>query len=156
MTSFLKPILALSCGGFLLACGSNVYQFRPIPVSQHGTFRFTDRVSDASPTITVEGEFVVQADTILPGVTAGFCQPVIPPSTQAFNFRCGNVSLSFDRLNPLQRATYAVQGTAMELQRVCRRFVPNQFGQQVCVQYGTESVQVVRVFGGRIRPIPVP
>jgi len=128
---------------------------QPTPVSQHGTFRFTDRVNAASPMIVVEGEFTVRADTIIATVTSGNCQPVIPPSTQAYNIRCGQVQLSFDRRNPLQRAGYSVQGTAMVPQRVCVRFVPNSSGQQVCVQYGTETVQVVRQFTGTIRPIPV-
>ncbi|MCL4866910.1 MAG: hypothetical protein KJZ47_13530 [Gemmatimonadales bacterium] len=140
----------------LAACGSTVHLTRPIPESQHGTFRFTDRVSAASPTIVVEGEFTIRADTILAQVTSGNCRPTIPPSTQSFRFDCGQVSLAFDRYSPLQRGSYSVQGTAMEMRRVCVRFVPNSSGQQVCVQYGQESVQVVRNFGGRIRPIPVP
>ncbi len=151
--SRLTPLVLL---GLLMACGSNAVQLRPIPESQFGTYRFTDRVSAASPTIVVEGEFTIQADTIVAGVTLGSCQPMIPPSTQSFNFRCGQVSLSFDRRNPLQRATYSVEGTAIELQRVCVRFTVNQSGQQICVQYGNERVQVARNFGGRIRPIPVP
>lgn len=140
--------------GLVGGCSSSVYVAQPIPESQHGTFRFSDRVNAAMPMIVVEGEFTVRADTILVEVTTGNCQPVIPPSTQSYGFRCGQVSLTFDRRNPLQRATYSVQGTAMEMRRVCVRFVPNSSGQQVCVQYGQESVQVVRNFGGRIRPIP--
>lgn len=156
MPAFRRWSPAVACLGLIAACGSSVHLTRPIPVSQHGTFRFTDRVSNATPSITIEGEFTIQADTIRPGVTSGFCQPVIPPSTQFFHFRCGAVSLSFDRENPLQRATYSVQGTAMEVRRICVRFGTNAAGQQVCTQFGQESVQVERNFGGRIRPIPDP
>lgn len=145
-----------SLGLTLLAgCGSTAYVAQPIPMSQHGTFRFSDRVNAASPMIVVEGEFTVRADTIVAEVTSGNCQPVIPASTRSYGFRCGPVSLTFDRYNPLLRATYSVQGTAMEMRRVCVRFVTNSSGQQVCTQYGQESIQVVRNFGGRIRPIPV-
>lgn len=149
-----RTILSLVGLGLAAGCASTVPVLRPIPESQHGSYRFIDRVNTASPTIVVEGEFTVRADTIIATVTSGNCQPVIPPSTQAYNIRCGQVQLSFDRRNPLQRAGYSVQGTAMVQQRVCVRFVPNSSGQQVCVQYGTETVQVVRQFTGTIRPIP--
>ena len=147
--------IAMLCTGLAGACSSSVYVAQPIPVSQHGTFRFSDRVYEASPSIVVEGEFTVRADTIMAEVTSGNCQPIIPASTQSYGFRCGQVSLSFDRRNPLQRANYSVQGTAMVSQRVCKRYVTNTSGQQVCVEFGQETVQVVRNFGGRIRPIPI-
>lgn len=150
MVRFVLLLLAAGLAG----CNSTVPVLRPTPESQHGNFRFSDRVSQASPTIIVEGEFTVQADTILVSVSTGICQPVVPPSTQSYRFRCGEMTLSFDRRNPLQRSSYSVQGTGMVQQRVCVRFVPNSSGQQVCVQYGTETVQVVQQFGGTIRPIP--
>lgn len=150
-----RPTLLLASLALTAACNSAVPILRPIPDNQHGRYRFSDRISAASPTIIVEGEFTIEADTIKVGVSTGVCQPVIPPSTQSFRFRCGEMTLSFDRRNPLQRSSYAVQGTAMVQQRVCVRFVPNSSGQQVCVQYGTETVQVVRQFGGTIRPIPM-
>ncbi|MDZ4675379.1 MAG: hypothetical protein SGI84_13055 [Gemmatimonadota bacterium] len=148
LTSFLAA-LALAAG-----CNSTVPVLRLIPDSQHGSFRFSDRISQASPTIIVEGEFTVQADTIIVGVSTGICQPIIPPSTQSYRYRCGQMTLSFDRRNPLQRASYSVEGTAMETVRVCLRYTTNPNGQTICAAYGQETQQVVRVFGGTIRPIP--
>jgi len=137
-------------------CASPVPHLYPIPDSQFGTYRFSDRVHEANPPIVVEGEFTIRADTILASVTTGICQPEIPPQTQSFTFQCGPVTLSFDRRNPLQRATYEVQGTAMVLRRECLRYEPGRSGISVCVAYTQEEVQVVRTFSGQIRPIPVP
>jgi hypothetical protein len=104
----------------------------------------------------MEGQFTVESDTIRVEITNGVCLPAIPPSTQYFNFRCGQALISFDRRNPLQRAYYTMEGTAMVLRRVCVRYVTQPNGTQVCAQYGQERVQERTLFEGRIRPIPLP
>lgn len=140
----------------LAACSYTPPRFEPYPVSLHGTYRFADRVSGSTPALVVEGEFTIQADTILAGLAGGFCQAGIPANIQAFTFRCGTATLWFDRHNPLQRASYSIQGTATVQERVCYRYGTNSRGEQICLEYRQQRNQVTRVFGGVIRPIPVP
>lgn len=137
------------------ACGpSTVPSFTPIPVDRQGTFRFLERVMGSTPEILIEGELSVQSDTLLVSINSGNCQPSAVPSTQSFVFRCGDLTLAFDRQNPVQRSSYSVRGTAIEMERVCRRSGRNAAGQTVCLEYGTQRNEVRRTFGGALRPIP--
>lgn len=146
----LLPALLLASA----ACGSAPPPGAPIPESRQGTFRFVERVEGSSPEILVEGEVSVRADTVLVSVNTGLCQPALVTNSQEFRVRCGELALSFDRRNPAQRASYAVQGRGFEMQRVCRRTTTASNGRPVCIEFGQELVEVERTFIGRLRPIP--
>lgn len=145
------PALLLACG----ACGSAPPPGAPLPESRQGTFRFVERVEGSSPEILVEGEVTVRADTVEVRVNTGLCQPALVADSQEFRFRCGELALAFDRRNPVQRASYAVEGRGFEVQRVCRRTATGSDGRPVCVEYGRELVEVEKIFTGRLRPIPL-
>jgi hypothetical protein len=136
------------------ACGGAPPPGAPIPESRQGTFRFLERVEGSSPEILLEGELTVGPDTVLVDVNRGLCQPPLQPDTQNFRYRCGELTLSFDRRNPTQRASYTVRGRGFEVRRVCRRTAPGSDGRPVCVQFGQELVEAERTFTGRLRPIP--
>lgn len=139
-----------------IACGGALPTVTPTPASQHGTFRFSERVAESSPQLVVEGVFTVTADTIVVDESnPGPCFPIVPASTQVIRYRCGPLVLGFDRRQPLLRSGYTIAGTALESQRVCIRTTISPTGQVICAQYGQERVQVARTFSGRIRGFPL-
>ena len=137
------------------ACGGSAPVQQPIPVDTYGSYRFLHRVEGADPPIVVEGEFTIEADSIRVGLADGYCRRLQPASVRNTAFNCGRVSLYFSREQPLLRSYYGVQGTAYVFERVCRRYGTSPSGARICLEYGQDRVQVIRNFGGTIRPIPV-
>lgn len=123
------------------------------PARRVGAFRFWERVSDTSPGVTLEGELVVERDTILVEVTHGLCHyDPFQSRGMAVVYNCAGVVLRFDRDNPIDRATYSLVTTAHVPVRTCVRYVTNADGRRVCAQTRTvmEPREVRR--SGRLRP----
>jgi hypothetical protein len=112
----------------------------PAPI-RDGRYAFSERPSGTS--ITLEGTFVVLGDTVMVDATPGPCRydsNNAPGSPIAY--RCADVSLWFDRRDPVTKATYDFQSVESKPKSVCVRYTTGPNGQQVCAQTGIEMVEV--------------
>jgi hypothetical protein len=138
------------------ACSSQSRAPRLTPEAQEGTFLFSERARGSGVVIDVTGEFSVREDTIMVRVADRSCRPRVPPDTRSYLFDCGDVSLAFDRVEPLRRPGYSVIGIVMVEERVCRELVQDRFGVQRCAGYITQRVPRERSFHGELHPRPRP
>lgn len=116
-----------------------------------GVYRFEERVS---PDLYLDGRFKVDADTIEVELKTSSCRPEpVTSHIQVMTVSCGSdVRIDFDRMRPVDRATYRAQVLVTETRSVCARFITNQYGQQICAEYRRESFQRVASRSGRLRP----
>jgi hypothetical protein len=139
-----------------VSCSSQSRAPRLTPEAQEGTFRFSERARGSGVVIDVAGEFTITADTIMARVADRSCRPRVPPDTRSYLFDCGDVSLAFDRVEPLRRPRYSAIGIVMVEERVCREQVQDRFGVQRCAGYITQRVPRERSFHGELHPRPMP
>jgi hypothetical protein len=139
-----------------VSCSSQFRAPRLTPEAQAGTFRFSERARGSGVVIDRAGEFTVTADTIMVRVVGRSCRPLIPPNTRSYLFDCGDVGLTFDRVEPLRRPRYSAIGIVMVEERVCREQVQDRLGVQRCAGYVTQRVPRERSFHGELHPRPMP
>ena len=124
---------------------------------QVGVYRFSERISADNPTsetIDLDGQFVVLGDTITVEARPGPCRydtrttlggPIL--------YQCGqNLTLSFDRHQPVARATYRALVTIRETQRICVRYTVDPSGRRICVETSTQTVERMVTQSGHLRP----
>ena len=150
-----KPfcVVVIFLAGASSGCVSPPSRGPAAPENRVGAFRFWERVPDTAPGVTLEGELVVEPDTILVETTHGLChydQVRSRGTTVVYN--CAGVILRFDRDNPIDRATYWLVTTANVPVRTCVRYTTTANGRRVCTQTRTvmEPREVQR--SGRLRP----
>lgn len=118
-----------------------------------GAYRFEETVS---PGVHLDGRFLVQADTIELELKTADCRGETEASLQWMKYSCGpEVRIYFDRLNPVQRVTYAATVLITETRSVCWRFVTDAHGQRVCAEYRREPYQRSVTRSGRLRPVKI-
>jgi hypothetical protein len=143
------PLIAISGG-----CLPSSPRGSAVPASRVGVFRFLERVPDASPPVTLEGEITVEPDTILLDAAPGPCHyDEVRSRSTTVVYRCGvDILLYFDRDNPIDRARYSLVTTVQVAVRTCARYTMTTDGRRICAQTRTEMVprQVQR--SGRLRP----
>jgi hypothetical protein len=123
---------------------------------QFGVYRFSERISANNPTseiIDLEGQFVVLGDTVTVEARPGPCEydtrttlggPIL--------YQCGqNLTLSFDRHQPVARATYKALVAIRETQRICVRYTVDPSGRRICVETSTQTVERMVTQAGHLR-----
>ncbi len=147
-TLLLLGAAGLACGGGRSATvGSRLAKYT-------GVYRFEERVTAE---LYLDGRFMVDADTIEVELKTSPCR--VEPVTshiQTMTYSCGpDVRIVFDRVRPVDRATYFAQVLVTETRSVCARYVTNQAGQQVCAEYRRETFHRVATRSGRLRPMKI-
>ena len=125
-----------------------------------GVYRFSERVvapgADAE-VMDIEGEFVVLADTVTVDARPGPCRyDTRTTGAGPITYLCGEVTLTFDRQDPVERASYAVDMHARGTETVCIRYTTNAAGRQVCAQTANQVVDRKVRQSGRLRAIRGP
>jgi len=142
-------LLAISTG-----CTPSAARAPAPAASRLGAFRFFERVPDTSPGVTLEGEFIVEPDTILVEAMPGPCHyDNLRSRSTTIAYKCGpDIFLFFDRNNPIERASYSLVATVQVPVTTCARYATTSDGRRVCVQ--TRTVMVPRDVrrSGRLRP----
>ena len=112
----------------------------PAPPVRIGVYRFTERPNGVNTTI--EGRVLVTHDSVVVEAEPGPCR-YDPHSTAGgpIVYQCADVSISFDRFDPVGRATYRTTKTVTERKTTCVRYTTDSSGKQVCAQQQTETVQ---------------
>ena len=120
-------------------------------VNRDGRYAFEERPAGTSR--TVEGTFIVLRDTILVDATPGPCQydarttpggPIL--------YKCADISLSFDRRDPVMKARYDYATTESKPKVVCVRYTVGPGGTQTCAETRTDFVAQTVEHSGALRP----
>ena len=125
----------------IAACGKKgATAPKPLPMLD-GVYRFSERPPQLQDAI--EGTLTVISDTVIVDAQPGPCSYDREQSwgrNRPYVYRCAEITLSFDRFNPVQKASYRTTTTIFERRTVCVRYETNSSGQRVCVQQETQSV----------------
>lgn len=130
------------------ACGA-ARKTVAVPPEQFGIYRFTERLN---PGYTLEGEFLVQGDTVTVDAAPGPCR-YEPNRTNgmAIVYTCGgSVTLSFDRADPIRKARYSAVVRMRESRTRCMRTTVAN-GQTVCAESIVETSDRDALKSGTLR-----
>ena len=106
-----------------------------------GIYHFSERPPQLQDAI--EGTLTVISDTVIVDAQPGPCRYDQQQSwgrDHPYVYLCAEITLSFDRYNPVQKASYRTTTTILERRTVCVRYETNSSGQRVCVQQETQSI----------------
>lgn len=106
--------------GMLIACGACArHSATPLPASLNGNYRFVEQPAMMTEPIT--GGIVIRGDTLIAVNDAGVCEYDARASQHddVIVYQCGNVTLRFDRRDPIGKATYQTTVTTQSRQVVC-------------------------------------
>ena len=110
----------------------------PGPPSRIGVYRFTER----SPQLRqpLSGRLFVTHDSVAVEAEPGPCRyDTRSTSSGPIVYQCADVTLSFDRRDPIRNSTYRTTTTVMEHRTTCARYTTDSSGRQVCAQQQTET-----------------
>ena len=118
--------------------------------SPDGRYTFEERPT-GTPRV-LEGTFIVLRDTILVDATPGPCRynPRTTPGGPIM-YQCADVSLSFDRRDPVMKATYTFSTTEAKPKVVCTRFTIGPNGARECAESSTQFVDQTVSHSGTLR-----
>ena len=138
----------------LAACGS-AHSSTPAPILD-GIYRFSERPQPL--TQPIEGTLTILRDTIMVDAQPGPCryEDKLSWGSSSIVYRCAEMTLSFDRSNPLRNARFRTTVTVDERKKVCVRYDVNPRGERVCVQQETQIVQREVPVSGMLRPVRAP
>lgn len=129
-------------------------------VDRRGTYQFSEHVSaggDAPETIDIEGLAEVLDDSVTVDARPGPCRLDAPTlSPQPFTYVCGNVTLFFDRRDPVSRSSYKATLARNESRQICARYATDVGGRSTCVEFRTETTQHLVTRGGPLRLLRAP
>ena len=136
---FLLVLIAAACAGHAPSA--------PAPPVRIGVYRFTERPQGVNATI--EGRVLVTHDSVVVEAEPGPCRYDTHTSAGGpIVYQCADVTLSFDRFDPVGHANYRMNKTVMDRKTTCARFTTDSKGNQVCAQQQTETTErVVPVTG---------
>ena len=131
------------------ACASNAPKVGVRPESI-GAYRFTEH---AGEDMDLDGIFVIEPDTISIEATPGPCRYDREASNLlTMTYRCGDVTYTFDRTDPVRKVTYYATVRMQKTRSVCARYVVNSQGRSVCAEYRNEVYYVDGRRSGLLRP----
>jgi hypothetical protein len=138
----------------LAACGAKPSSTVPAPIFD-GIYRFSERPQQL--TQPIEGTITILRDTIMVDAQPGPCryEDRLSWGGTSIVYRCAEMTLSFDRSNPLRNARFRTTVTVDERRTVCVRYEVNRQGQRVCAQQETQIVQREVPISGMLRPTRV-
>jgi len=112
----------------------------PAPPVRIGVYRFTERPNGVNTPI--QGRVLVTHDSVVVEAEPGPCR--YDPHTSAggpIMYQCADVSIAFDRFDPVGRATYRMTKTVRDRKTTCIRYTTDSGGKQVCAQQQTETTE---------------
>ena len=131
-------LVAIVGFGLGVGCHSQSPDIIPVLDPRIGTYTFSERLPSARPAESTifEGQFTVLVDTVLLDATPGPCRYDREASNgSAIRYRCGDVSVAFDRKDPVEKATYVVSVLIIDQQRSC----PSGTARRGCPSVGGAS-----------------
>jgi len=137
------------------ACAGSPPAANPSPEDRLGTFQFREQVRESIYEIWLAGEFTVTVDTIRVRDSAGECEPLPPQLDDHHSVRCPQgFTLHFPRSNPARDVRFAIMGTRLGRQRVCRRWTNHPTTlYQTCAQWDEETRATRTALTGVLRSV---
>lgn len=129
-----------------LACAS-----RGPSRSQAGTYRFAERLNEASPPVTIEGTVTIAGGLAELDLHSRLCRSDERSSSSFAIFDCGDVSVSVDVR--MYRASYSVATMRRYTVRECVEYRTTREGTSVCVRYATRYEERPARLSGRLNLI---
>ncbi len=113
----------------------------PAPPDRIGVYRFTERPSGLNTPI--EGRVLVTHDSVVVEAEPGPCRYDSHATSPGgpIVYQCADISISFDRFDPVGRATYRTTKMVMDRKTTCVRYTTDSKGNQVCAQQQTETTE---------------
>ena len=111
----------------------------PVPSVRFGVYRFMEHADGVKDPI--QGRVLIKEDTLVVEVESRSCRYDVRSTQQgAYIYDCGDVGLSFNRLEPVDGAQFRVNKTVVDRAVSCIRYTTDRSGNQVCTQQHTENV----------------
>lgn len=149
----MKPAVLCSALLFLGAWGCASAPNRA-PFNGTGTFRFTERVDEAIPPVTLEGTVLVAGGEVELNLVSFPCRYDERSTTRTAFFDCVDVTVSIDRQIPHSGATYRLQTMIRHAVRECVQYATSSTGERTCVRYAIRYEDRPGVRSGRLVLIP--
>jgi hypothetical protein len=117
-----------------------------------GIYRFSD--SRAPLTQPIEGTMTVLHDTVMVDAQPGPCRydDKISWGSHAIVYRCAEMTLTFDRSDPVRSAKFDTIVMVDQKKTVCVQYQTTPTGQRVCVQQETQLVPTKVPVSGLLHP----
>ena len=152
-------VLRVAACGVVAALGA-CHHASPAPrasLADHvGIYQFSEHVTAggaAAEEIDIAGEVEVSEDTVTVDARPGPCR-IDPNQTSAhpITYLCGtNVTLSFDRRDPVSKASYTAKLAQNESRQVCSRYqVDATSGRKYCAETQTLTTQRIVSRSGQL------
>jgi hypothetical protein len=116
----------------------------PLPASLSGNYRFVEQPATMNEPIV--GGIVIRGDTLIAVNDAGVCEYDARASQHdnVIVYRCGIVTLRFDRRDPIGKATYETTASVQSRQVICDE------RQRGCARPRVENTTVARPVSGKL------
>jgi hypothetical protein len=112
----------------------------PPPPVRSGVYRFTERPNGVNTTI--QRRVLVTHDSFVVEAEPRPCRYDLHTTADGpILDQCADVSIAFDRFDPVGRATYRTTETVTDRKTTCVRYTTDSSGKQVCGQQQTETTQ---------------
>jgi len=101
----------------------------------------------------LEGDFTILSDTLLVTATPGPCRyDMRTTGVGRMIYQCADITLTFDRKDPLRHPEYSVSAVVTQPVRTCAQ----QRGDGGCARYVMEQVERTVRRTGVLHPVKVP
>ncbi|MGH7620412.1 MAG: hypothetical protein ACREPM_24610, partial [Gemmatimonadaceae bacterium] len=126
-----------------------------------GVYQFTEHLTasgQAAETLDLDGEVVVTDDTVTVDARPGPCRFDTTLSiAYPFTYICGsNVTLRFDRQDPVLQARYTARLAQNQTHQACVRYETDSAGRRYCAETQTITTQSLVNVSGALRLTRVP
>jgi hypothetical protein len=136
----MRTLSSLLIAAVLAACGQPASSAPAPPTTRVGIFRFTERPPQSKAAF--QGRVGVTHDTVVVEWDSGPCLYDSRSSARnLFIYHCGETTVSFERSDPVGRASYSVTTTVLDRQTTCAIYTTDSSGRQVCTRQKTETVE---------------
>jgi len=134
-----RQIVAIACA-LLGACSAKQSEAPEPAAILDGIYQFSE--SPRPLPQPIEGTMTILRDTIFVDAQPGPCryEDKLSWGSSSLVYRCAEMTISFDRANPLRNSKFRTTVRIDERKSVCVRYQTNAAGQQVCAQ---QEIQMV-------------
>lgn len=145
----------------LAACHSSGVETAPgIDQRRIGVYQFSERITAngrAATSVDLDGQFVVLGDTVTVDARPGPCKyETTSTAGTPIIYTCGSdITLTFDRQDPVGKAAYSVMLSVQQTTSVCIRYTTDASGRRICAETQQQTSDRKVRQSGRLHAIRV-
>ena len=122
----------------------------------NGTYKFSQRISDAIPPVMLEGFIIVAGREVEVQMNGINCRLDQRSTRTSALFDCEAAMIRVDRGSPQTQTSYTVETTRRRPVRECVQYSTTLAGERVCVRWGTRYEESLGTLTGPLRLVLVP